>query len=176
MTRTFKTDFKNATKAYLKNKELIQSYFNGHLYSLELSDSELDNVFDRAASTDIIYETNKRLLYGIAMRVNFNTKHFNTITIRYARANGSKTEYEKSINAIKTNAINASIGIQIDVDEKMNMTKGVIYDRYNLISLIDCNIKWFIKNKLMTAYDGNTFFSIQYDELNTLEIRHKIMN
>ena len=41
-----KKDFKKATEAYIKNKNIIQEQFQGELYSLELNENELNDIFE----------------------------------------------------------------------------------------------------------------------------------
>ena len=171
---SFNIDFKKATQTYIKNKKIIEQQFSGELYSLELNQNELNDIFDKAASTDILYKHQNGLILGIAMRINFNKKNYDSITIRYTRHTGTETEYLKTIKAIKYNAINSCIGIQIDVDEEYNLIKGIIYDRYALFNYIENNKKNLIKNNLKLVYDGNTYFKISYKEIETFKIKNKI--
>jgi hypothetical protein len=170
---SFTTDFKKATQAFIKNKEIIQQQFNGELYSLELNQNELNDIFDKAASTDILYKHPKGLILGIAMRINFNQKNYESITIRHTRHTGAETEYIKTIKAIKYNAINSCIGMQIDVDDDHNLIRGIIYDRYALFNFIEAN-KDILKNNLNSVYDGNTYFRITYNEIEKFNIKNNI--
>lgn len=169
-----KEDFKKATLAYIKNKDIIQKNFMGQLYSLELEKNELNDLFDKSASTDILLKSKDGLIYGIAMRVNFNKKWHKNITIRYKRITGTKTEFEKTISAIKSNAINSAIGVQIDVDESYNLIRGVIYDRYKLFKHINDNIDYFTKKHIHQVYDGNQMFYLNYDLLDEINIKNNV--
>jgi hypothetical protein len=169
-----KQDFKKATMAYIQNKEIIKSQFSGELYSLELEKNELNDIFDKCASTDILYKAKSGLIYGVAMRVNFTPKYHKSVTIRYKRWTGTKTEYQKTIDAIKNNSINSAVGIQIDVDEKLCIKSGIIYDRYGLYTKIENEKESFLSQNLRTCYEGNKFFYITYPEFNSLEIKHKL--
>lgn len=169
-----KEDFKKATLAFIKNKNIIQKHFKGELYSLELEKNELNDLFDKSASTDILLKSKDNLLYGIAMRVNFNVKWHKNITIRYKRITGYKTEYEKTISAIKKNAINSVIGVQIDVDKSYDLIRGIIYDRYKLFTYINDNIDYFLKNYIYEVYDGNQMLYLDYDFLNKINIKNNV--
>lgn len=170
----FTTDFTRATKAYQINKDVIEKQLNGELYSLELTKNELNKLFDCHASTDILYKNKNGLIYGIAMRVNFNNKNYNSITIRYSRANGNKTEYLKTIDAIQNNAITAYYGIQIDVDDEYKLIKGIVYNRYNLFNYIETNKEKIIKDKLHSVWDGNKYLKFSYDDINKFNIQNKV--
>ncbi len=170
----FIKDFKKATIAYLQNKSIIEKHFLGQLYSLELEKNDLNELFDKSASTDILLKSKDGLIYGIAMRVNFNNKWYENITIRYRRHTGTKTEYEKTIEAINKNAINSAIGVQIDVDSSNNLIKGIIYDRYKLFKYINKNIEYFKENYLYKVYDGNEMIYINYNLLSKINITNKI--
>lgn len=170
---SFNIDFSKATNAYKINKEIIQSQFSGDLYSLELEKNDLNDLFDKKASTDILYRNKKGLIYGIAMRVNFIKKNYKSMTIRYTRANGICTEYDKTIAAIKNNAITSYIGIQIDVDNESKLLRGVIYNRFDLFNYI-LNNKDVIKDNLHYVYDGNTYLKFTYDDLNKFNINNKV--
>jgi len=170
----FAQDFKKATLAYIQNKAIIEKYLFGQIYSLELEKNELNELFDKSASTDILLKAKDGLIYGIAMRVNFSNRWYENITIRYRRQTGTKTEYEKTIEAINKNAINSAIGVQIDVDSSNNLIKGVIYDRYKLFKHINDNIEYFKKNNLYKVYDGNEMIYINYELLSKINITNKI--
>jgi hypothetical protein len=170
---SFTRDFKKATQAFIKNKDIIQEQFKGELYSLELNQNDLNDIFDKAASTDILYKHSKGLIYGIAMRINFNKKNYQCITIRHTRYTGAETEYKKTIKAIKFNSINASIGIQIDVDDNHKLIRGIIYDRYALFNFIEDN-KDILKNNLYEVYDKNTYYKITYNEIEKFKIKNKM--
>lgn len=170
----FSNDFKKATMAFLKNREVIESAFNGELYSLELEKNQLNDLFDKSASTDILLKANG-LVYGVAMRVNFSKYWHSHITIRHTRKNGHKTEFEKTMLAIKHHSINSCIGIQIDVDDDLQIIRGITYDRYCLFKYIYDNLNEFKAKYMHTVKsDGNTMFYITYDLINELQIKNKI--
>ena len=171
---SFTTDFTKATQAYELNKDIIQKQLNGELYSLELSKNELNKLFDQHASTDILYKKKNGLMYGIAMRVNFNKNNFNSVTIRYSRANGIKTEYAKTVDAILNKAITSFYGIQIDVDDEYKLIKGIIYNRYDLFNYIENYKEKTIENNLREVWDGNTYLKFCYEDFNKFNIRNKI--
>lgn len=171
---SFTTDFTKATQAYELNKDIIQKQLNGELYSLELSKNEFNKLFDQHASTDILYKKKNGLMYGIAMRVNFNKNNFNSVTIRYSRANGIKTEYAKTVDAILNKAITSFYGIQIDVDDEYKLIKGIIYNRYDLFNYIENYKEKTIENNLREVWDGNTYLKFCYEDFNKFNIQNKI--
>jgi hypothetical protein len=171
---SFNIDFSKATKTFIKNKKIIQDQFKGELYSLELNQNELNDIFDKSASTDILYKHPNGLILGIAMRINFNKKNYECITIRHTRFTGTETEYIKTIKAIKYNAINSCIGIQIDVDDKHNLIRGIVYDRYALFNFIEENKNILITKNLEQVYDGNTYFKITYNDIIKFNIKYKV--
>ena len=87
----------------LKNKDKLDSVLRGKLYSLEFDDNKIGSLFDKLASTDLIYVVDD-LLFGVALRINFKESMHKRVTIRYSRHTGSKTEYQKTIDAFKKNS------------------------------------------------------------------------
>lgn len=175
MSYDFKTSFKKATETYLKNKDFIENYFVGELYPIELINKDFSKLLDYGASTDIIYKDKEGLVYGVALRINFNKNWHNHVTIRYSRKTGSQTEYEKSIKAFNKNAISSVRGIQLDVDENNNAIRGIIYDRLALFKKIESNLPYFKLKHLHTVKsDGNEMLYFKYDIFNQMEIIHKI--
>lgn len=172
----FANDFKKAHYAYMLNKDVIENSFNGKLFNIELESNKFGELFDKYASTDILLKTNNNLIYGIALRVNFNKHWHNCITIRYKRSSGAKTEYEKTIESIQAKAINSYLGIQFDVDENNLIKTGVIYNRYDLFNYLNNNLDhYLVHNSHQVKEDGNIMLYIDYNYLKNIDIRHKFI-
>jgi len=168
---SYNSDYSKATQAFLKNKDIIGSAFLGTLYSLEVETSQFNSLFDQIASTDLLYKVDD-CLYGVAMRVNFAKSWHKHITIRYTRQNGCKTEFEKTMCAISQNAITARFGIQIDVDDNLQIINGIVYDRIDLFKYISSNLNHFKVNYMHTVKeDGNTMFYVTYKQFAKLKIK-----
>lgn len=75
----------------------------GRMTPVELvTDKGFSNVLDAMAGIDAWQVIDhSSVLRGIASRVQFSDKSWETFTIRYARQNGATTEYEKRLRAIK---------------------------------------------------------------------------
>lgn len=173
---SYKSDYSKATQAFLKNKDIIGSAFVGTLYSLEVETSQFNSLFDQIASTDLLYKVDDRL-YGVAMRVNFAKSWHRHVTIRYTRQNGSKTEFEKTMCAMEQHAITARLGIQIDVDDDLQIINGIVYDRIALFEYIRDNLNQFKSSYMHTVKeDGNTMFFVTYEQFAKLKISSSVYN
>jgi len=166
-------DFKKATLAYLKNKDVIQENFHGKLINIELDSKQLSRILDQSASTDVFYVDKKNMVFAVAMRFNFNFNWHNKVTIRYKRSSGSLTEYQKTINAFKNNSITASIGVQVDSDDNFNIYDGIIYDRKKLFHLIESNPDYFEEYHMhIVNEDKNKMLYFHYDFFRKNNIKH----
>ena len=175
MNKLVRRDFTKAYKCYKKNEELIKKQFRGKLFNIEMDSKELSIILDKCASTDMFYLNDKGLIYGVALRINFTESWHKNVTIRYKRSNGYRTEYEKTIESFKSNAINSAIGIQLDADEDLAVVSGIIYDRLNLFKIIESNIYYFEKEHLhKVKQDGNLMFYFKNQFFKDNNITHQI--
>lgn len=153
---------------YEENKDTIHGFFenNAKLFNIEFENSEISNLFDQYCGMDYVIQKGKNV-FGIAARVNFNSRHHNHVTIRYLRTSGAETEFSKRVRQIKNNsgAIYASITMQIDA-YKNNLLRAIIFESNKLYLHIDQNIDYFEKNYMeICHYDGNKFFKLSHKEV-----------
>ena len=73
--------------------------------------------FDKFAGIDWIGKTPDNNLYGVAVRVQWTNNPFNSFTIRSDRHTGTKTEYQKRIEAIQHGYFYPAYTIQAYVDK-----------------------------------------------------------
>lgn len=167
MMSNYSRDQHRANSFYQNNKKDIKSLFNGDIFSIEFDDSKLAKMLDQKCGIDYLLLMNGASVFGIASRINFNSTHHNSITIRYKRTSGGRTEYQKRIEAIKSNSgeIYATITMQIDAENEKPV-RAMIFESDKLYLFIDQNLDTFIKRYQQTNHcDGNKFFKIPYDEM-----------
>ena len=160
----FKKDSKTAIRVFEKNREAIEKLLppnSSNLFNIECDSKILMSKMDTNASLDMFVMIDE-LLYGVALRINYNKNHHNSITIRYHRSSGAKTEFEKTVKAIENEAITPKFGIQVDVDDDFKMVNAIYFDRIKLF-------KWCIENpdkvrRLIEVNheDKNSFFKLEY--------------
>jgi hypothetical protein len=172
----YKESAEMALSFYDMHKEEIDSLMpNSTVYSVE-NEKGLLRDFDTRCCTDLIC-LNRGRIHFVALRMNFCPLHHDFITIRYSRYTGSKTEYQKTIEAIEFNSITANFGIQIDV-EKDKIIRGILYDRIDLIKKLSEN-KGFLDASLREVPEddrrhSNFMLKIHPMQLDKYEIKHII--
>ena len=167
MMSNYSIDQHRANSFYQNNKKDIKSLFNGDIFSIEFDNSKLAKMLDQKCGIDYLLLMNGMGVFGIASRINFNSTHHNSVTIRYKRASGGKTEYQKRVEAIKRNSgeIYATITMQIDAKNGKPI-RAIIFESDKLYLFIDKNLDIFAKKYQQTNHcDGNKFFKIPYDEM-----------
>lgn len=172
MGTSFKKDLARNKDFYIKNHRKIQGLFGEavRLFNIEYSDNEILGALDKYCGIDFLTLKDKEM-HGLASRVNYNQNHHNSLTIRYKRATGTTTEYEKRVAAIKANTgrLYASLQMQMDSDRDLNLLRGCIVNSDNLYIVIDKNIEYFERNYMHENYDdGNLFFKFTYQDLQNL--------
>lgn len=100
-----RTDLNDSSRAFLAVvwPKIKTACGDGDIRPVEvLDDIEIAKQLDTLAGIDV-WQTKEGIgVRGIASRVQFGDKAWNTFTIRLARQSGIATEYEKRLDAIKT--------------------------------------------------------------------------
>jgi len=151
----------NYNRIVLDNKELVEKFLKGKIHSLEDSNNELYKFLD-FSGIDLIFVSNEGFIYNIACRISFSD--FKSIGIRYDRASGVPTEYDKTIKAIKKNSSFSQIGLHINVING-DIIRMIKFDRLSLFNVLDKieNKDPFLTRRL--DVDGVRFFNIPYSFL-----------
>jgi len=170
-----------AKKFYNLNKQLIESTLpDTKIMNIEcLFEDEIAQKLDTMASIDMLGEKNG-LIFGIALRFNFQSQWHNHITIRYSRCSKAETEYSKTKRAIKCGAICAKLGLQVDVEEE-KIVRIIVYDRYDLFTKLIEKENELIKTNIHKVYEYdkiryNEMMFIDYNWLNSCKIKSKVYN
>jgi hypothetical protein len=176
----FEKDFNKAYSFYLQHKAEIEKIFKQNkLLNIENNSTELARMLDCFAGIDyIVLHKKLKSLFGVASRINFNKNYHKHVTIRYERSTGTKTEYQKRVDAIlsKTNQLYASITMQIDSNEDKNkILRAIVFESDKLYIAIHNNMEVFKANYLRECYDGNKFFSIPYEVIQEIGNREDFM-
>lgn len=83
---------------------VIKCRFGGELVPVEsVTDSDMASMIDRRSGIDAWHLSDSDRIRGIASRVQFGRKAWNTFTVRRSRDTGSQTEYEKRRRDIASN-------------------------------------------------------------------------
>jgi len=99
------TDLNDSSRAFLMAvwPKIKMACGGGDIRPVEiLDDIEIAKQLDTLAGIDVWQTKTDIGVRGIASRVQFGDKAWNTFTIRLARESGSATEYEKRLDAIET--------------------------------------------------------------------------
>lgn len=157
------------------------------------------DVFDLSGGVDVwLKESNKaKLIYGVANRVQWGPKPYDTFTIRYRLPSGGLTEYQKRLEAIESGAIYPKFTVQsyISSDRKelyscaIVLTKDLIYfvrDALEKMKEIhaeivdvtgDCEFHTIRINEMglwVNFRDGNQFAAVPWTELEKAGIWLKV--
>lgn len=129
---------------------LLNLVGGGTIIPVEGMKGELEQRLDRDAGIDAILFA-PRGVYGIASRVQFG-ENYQSFTIRKERESGCRTEWEKLLAAITTNALMPTLTVQAYVDRAANklLAASVICTR-DLVYWLkqnDCAIKSTGKNEV----------------------------
>lgn len=171
MGNCFTTDKERVKQFYTNNMAEIKSMYKktSKLFNIEFDSHTLSEMIDMYCGIDYFLLSDKKM-YGVAGRINFNKNHHNHVTIRYKRANGTLTEFEKRIKSIKNkeSEIYATITMQIDAIEN-TIYKAIIFESDKLYLHIYNNLNYYIKNNMkINHYDGNMFLKISYKEIKNI--------
>lgn len=178
----FKTDLTDSAYDFLrivypKLKQL--KFIRGELIPIEvvtdIKFKTLAQKFDQLAGIDIWQIVKNEGIKGIASRIQWSEKAWNTFTIRKSRSSGTKTEYEKRLFAIETNEwIYPYYTIQAYISERrigelisMAITKTAdIFDMIKKDNYIEKTNK----------QDDNIFMIIDWQEMKQQNYKIKIFN
>lgn len=98
-------------------KPTLIPILRGELITVEgHTDDETADMLDKLAGIDIFQKT-ERGLAGIASRIQFDGINHRTFTVRYARASGVKTEYEKRVLAVRNQLLYPKYTFQAYTDK-----------------------------------------------------------
>lgn len=154
----------------------ISHWFNGgELIPVEaVTNKEMREKLDTLAGIDAWHIKKDSGMRGIASRVQWIDKPYNTFTIRKERESGAETEYEKRKRAINGDKgwLYPEITIQAYVkkDKSKLLSVGAIKTK-KLISSIDK-----VSTEVRTAYDRETgdwakFYVVPWSELKGVKIK-----
>lgn len=161
----FIKDFKDANSDFLLFKDQLMSHIKGDLINIETNDSQLANMFDQYSGIDA-FQVVDRQLRGVAIRVQWG-KAWNTFTIRYKRASGSKTEYQKRADAILNNKgyLYPYLTIQAYLDKRGNSQEILsccIIKTEDLYKHLFANMPAL---KTRKCPEGNEFLYVNFSDL-----------
>jgi len=139
----------------------------GQFYSTEQYRSDpIAQLLDMYAGIDgIQLSANQIAIRGLAIRLQWCHKPYNTFTVRHTRTSGTRTEYEKRIaglNAVRHGAIYPYFTIQAYVTKRRvgHLLSVAVTTTKTLYSYIaDNNIQTRTNND-----DGNEFFYVPWTE------------
>jgi len=172
----FLKDFKKANQDINKFLSFINHLTREgkELIEIESSNNNVLNMFDKFSGVDAIQITKDNQIRGVAMRVQYGNA-WNTFTIRYKRASGAKTEYEKRVEALKNEKTYPQLTIQcyLSNDAKKILSVGIIRTR-DLYEQIEKYPD--IRNFRKAKEDGNKFMYVHFDNLQNILIYDGLKN
>jgi hypothetical protein len=166
MYNKWQTDLKDSIKAIEKIKyTVLPKIISGEIISIENTDNEILIMFDQFSGIDLIRH-NKHGLQGIASRVQFGTA-YNSFTIRYSRASGVKTEYEKRIYEIENGYFYPAFTMQSYFGNRndLNLLSIAIIKTIDLYDIIETS------DKVKTRKSDNIFKFINWHDIDGSKIK-----
>lgn len=142
---------------------VLPNLIKGNIYSIEEQYNEVLILFDQYSGIDYIRHDNKGI-QGIASRVQWGNA-WDTFTIRYKRCSGSKTEYEKRLEAIKEGYFYPALTLQAYFDNKkdLNLLSIAVIKTLDLYKFIEKN-----PDKVEKRRSDNEFLFIRWSNLKGL--------
>lgn len=146
-----------------------------NLLQTENMDNELAQILDRLSGIDAVM-INKNGVSGVGLRIQqYKNKSFHTFTIRYKRANGSETEYNKRKRQIyeAEPTLYPHYTLQAYLDDNRNIISGAfcktksIFDACLIYEPFEKRDKVYIQKN---SYDNNEFLVIPYSEITPIVV------
>ena len=151
------------------------NFISGKLISIESTTNfkGLAKQFDILAGIDIWQIKEKEGIRGIANRIQWGDKAWNTFTIREKRTSGSETEYSKRLRALQTKQwlfpfyTVQSYMTRRRVGELLSLAIAKTEDIFKLIESGNYT-------KRFNSEDGNSFFCISWRDMEKANLAIKI--
>ena len=139
----------------------LPKVISGKIHSIENSNNEILIMMDRFSGIDYIRE-NEHGLQGIAARVQWAERPYNTLTIRSERKTGSKTELEKRLFQIKNGYFYPAFTLQAYFDNKQdnNLLSIAAIKTKDLYNLFQSEPELFEENK-----SDNKFVFVRWSKI-----------
>lgn len=159
----WRADLSNAVAALESIREtILPKIITGRILTVEGSDNEVLILLDEFSGIDYIKHDSEGL-QGIAARVQFGS-NYESFTIRYKRASGVVTEYEKRLKQIREGYFYPTLTMQAyfdNVNDK-NLLSVSIMRTDDLFAEIERNPK---ARTFTNAKDGNIFKALFWRDI-----------
>jgi len=122
----WKTQLKKSSVVFNEHfKDAITKTFKGDFEVVEgVTKYKMAETLDQLAGIDLWYFNTTRGVRGVANRIQFGDKNWQTFTIRKSRESGAKTEYEKRRYAIDNDWLYPVLTVQGYYDDKKKKSLG----------------------------------------------------
>jgi hypothetical protein len=107
----------------LVEKPLLGCLEGGQIILVEEEESKVAQVLDIYAGIDALHIHPTYGITGLALRIQFD-RNYDTFTIRYKRANRSKTEYEKRVYSLNNGGLFPQLTVQCYVNSSEKILLG----------------------------------------------------
>ena len=140
---------------------ILPKVISGKIHSIENSNNEILIMMDRFSGIDYIRQ-NEYGLQGIAARVQWGERAFNTFTIRSERKTGSETELSKRLFQIKNGYFYPAFTLQAYFDnrEDNNLLSIAAIKTKDLYDLFENHPELFEENK-----SDNKFVYVRWSKI-----------
>lgn len=169
----YKKDMKIANKIFIDNLDYFKQVLScNEILSIEEIDNEVIKLLDVKSGIDFIMNIKNGGIKTLANRVQTSDKSWDTYTIRYKRKTGNETEFDKRIFDIENDYLYPHYTMQSYIKDGCVLNYDIIETK-KLFEYIELNIE---NIKKRTAYDGNVFLIISFEEVKHLSIKEELLN
>lgn len=144
-------------------KTLLKSQYE--IFSVENDSSEIAKLLDVYGGCDLLLlDKRNSAVEGIASRIQFAEKSFDTFTIRLERDSGTITEYEKRKRAMASGAIYPKFTFQAYVSKDMQLLSMAIIRTVDLYKFVEEN-QQTVKHTGEEQFGQASFIACKWQDL-----------
>ena len=140
----------------------------GRFVAVEGRVDEVAKLLDTNAGIDALFIDKLGLIHGVAVRVQFTDRSWDTFSVRCERDSGNPTEYDKRVAALKARAMVPHMTFQGYASKAGSTALSAAWvSTVHLFELLGDQEFMRTHSRRMNMQDGNSFYYALWDELRT---------